>query len=281
MKKRVIFDCDNTMGIVGKDVDDGLTLIYLLGREDIEVVGVTLTYGNSNLEDVRKATDKLVSVLGLDDLNVYWEEKAHKFLVEESAKGELSILATGSMTNLYEAYKYDNEFYKGLDIYIMGGIVEPLIINNREVRELNLASNSEAAYNVLSSNANISILNGHTTANAVFGLEEIERLRAREGKVYRYIEESIGHWIERIKELFGIDGFCNWDMAAAIYISHTELFSSDRVRIEPNKESLKIGDLNLDRRGSKEVNMPSEILDMERFNKIVFKAFERFNNIYN
>jgi inosine-uridine nucleoside N-ribohydrolase len=33
----VIFDCDNTMGLPNKDVDDGLTLMYLIGNKNIEL----------------------------------------------------------------------------------------------------------------------------------------------------------------------------------------------------------------------------------------------------
>jgi len=33
--KKVIFDCDNTMGVRDCDVDDGLALVYLLGKENI------------------------------------------------------------------------------------------------------------------------------------------------------------------------------------------------------------------------------------------------------
>ena len=39
MKKiPVILDCDNTMGVPGCDVDDGLTLRYLLGCPEVELL---------------------------------------------------------------------------------------------------------------------------------------------------------------------------------------------------------------------------------------------------
>lgn len=283
MKRKVIFDCDNTMGIVGKDVDDGLTLLYLLGREDIELLGLTLTYGNSSLEEVERATANLLRELKIDDLKVFSGDKGGRFLAEEARKhkGEVTVLATGSMSNLHTAHKYDPEFYGNLEeIYLMGGIVEPLIINGVEVNELNFACNHEAAYNVLSSEAKISILNGHVTAKAVFGPEELEELYKREGRVYRFIEDSIGHWVERINKKFGIEGFCNWDMAAAIYMSHKELFTQDEAVITPDRESLKRGDLNLDKEGVKRIVMPREILDMKRFNSLIFEAFESFQNKY-
>lgn len=40
--KKMIFDCDNTMGIRGCDVDDGPDLLYLLGEGSTEICGITI-----------------------------------------------------------------------------------------------------------------------------------------------------------------------------------------------------------------------------------------------
>ncbi len=283
VKKKVIFDCDNTMGIAGKDVDDGLTLIYLLGREDIELLGLTLTHGNGTLEEVRKATENLLKELNVDDLEVFSGEEGGKFLAEEAKKyrGEVTVLATGAMTNLYTAYKYDAGFYGNLkEICIMGGVVEPLIINGTEVKELNFSADHEAAYNVLSSDAKISILNGHVTSDAVFGEDELMELSKREGHLYRFIEASIADWVENMRSKLRINGFCNWDMTAAIFLNNKELFTKDTARINPDIKKLKEGNLNLDNMGIKEVVMPKKILDIKKFNSLIFQTFESFNKKY-
>ena len=282
-KKKVIFDCDNTMGIPGRDVDDGLTLIYLLGSEDIELLGVTLTHGNGTLEEVLESTEKLIRELDIKGLNVFCGEEGGRFLAEEAEKykDELIVLATGAMTNLYTAYKYDNKFYKNLnELYLMGGIVEPLLINGKKVEELNFSVDPEAAFNVLSSDAKISILNGHTASKAIFGKKDIKKLSNKNGRIYRFLESSIFHWMENMKAKFGIDGFCNWDMAAAVFISHKELFEKNIARINPDIEKLRTGDLNLDDSGSREVIMPLGIKSIEKFNFIIFEAFEFFRKRY-
>jgi len=66
--QKVIFDCDNTMGIYGCDVDDGLTLLYLLGRKDINILGVTTTYGNNNLESVYENTKTMFNELDINHI---------------------------------------------------------------------------------------------------------------------------------------------------------------------------------------------------------------------
>ena len=66
--KKVLYDCDNTMGLPNKDVDDGLTLMYLIGNSNIDLLGVTTTFGNSHIEDVSRATTKLFNDLNITDI---------------------------------------------------------------------------------------------------------------------------------------------------------------------------------------------------------------------
>ncbi len=66
--KNIIFDCDNTMGIEGCDVDDGLALFYLLGQNTVNVYGITTTYGNSDLETVYANTGRMLTEIGRRDL---------------------------------------------------------------------------------------------------------------------------------------------------------------------------------------------------------------------
>ncbi len=68
MPQRVICDCDNTMELPCKPVDDGQTLLYLLGRSDIELMGVTTTFGNGTIDEVYAATEELLHDLGREDI---------------------------------------------------------------------------------------------------------------------------------------------------------------------------------------------------------------------
>ena len=112
--KNVIFDCDNTYGVPDCDVDDGLTLIYLLGNKDVNLLGVTTTYGNNKVKVVYPNTIKMVKELNAEGLPVIkggrdpqdLDNEASDYLVKmaNEYEGQLSILATGSLTNLYGAY---------------------------------------------------------------------------------------------------------------------------------------------------------------------------------
>lgn len=63
-----------------------------------------------------------------------FQSDAAEFLVDMANQyaGELSILATGSLTNLGGAYTLDPHFFEKVkEIVLMGGITEPLVFEKR------------------------------------------------------------------------------------------------------------------------------------------------------
>ena len=68
MATKVIVDCDNTMGKPFAEIDDGLTLLYLLGCADIELIGITNCYANASLRDVEYWTDRFLHELDRTDI---------------------------------------------------------------------------------------------------------------------------------------------------------------------------------------------------------------------
>lgn len=270
----LIYDCDNTMGIFGKDVDDGLALLYLLGCDDIDLQAITLTYGNGNINTVIQATKKLVERFNIS-VPVYSKQEAVEFL---ASSYDVNVLATGSLANLYEAAQLQKDFYHNInELFIMGGIVEPLWVRGVEVSELNFSCNPLAAKHVLDNAPSLHILNAHTTSQALFGTKEITRLQQSSGAVYTYIYNAIRHWVTLMNMQFKMDGFCNWDMAAAIYITHRELFSIATAHIQPTMQSLQQGNINVSSSG-KEIVMPDSITDLDTFNTLIFEAWDNFQS---
>ena len=69
---RIVLDSDDTMGMRGCDVDDGLALLYVVGHavrtgraRDALVAGVCSSYGNNTLEAVHANTRRVLDDLGL------------------------------------------------------------------------------------------------------------------------------------------------------------------------------------------------------------------------
>ncbi|QUH24601.1 nucleoside hydrolase [Serpentinicella alkaliphila] len=281
---RIIYDCDNTMGVKEKDVDDGLTLLYLLGREDIEILGITTTYGNSTIEVVYTNTLQMIKELHLHHIPLLKggpssekrQSDAARFLCEKVASHpkEITIVATGSLTNLLGAYEMDIHFFENVkEIILMGGITEPLIINGKNLDELNFSCDAYAAYKVLTSGAKITVITGHICLQALFGKREYKRLIENEDiKIYQYIRNKTIHWFEFIRNYFGIDGFYNWDIVAAVYLSNPELFNNNIIHLSPTPQDLKTGFLKQSDKGY-HINIPTAIKDMEKFNEIIFATW--------
>jgi inosine-uridine nucleoside N-ribohydrolase len=290
---KVIFDCDNTMGIYGKDVDDGLALLYLLGSSQVNLLGVTTTYGNSNIEDVYENTVKMLREdLGIKHIPVLKgapgkesrNSEAALFLAQSAAKypGEITILATGSLTNLYAAYELDKNFFNNIKkIVLMGGITEPLIINGKNLDELNFSCDAEATCEILKSGCRVGIMTGHLCLQAYFSENEFNTLkRNHESNAYKYIFEKIEPWHQFIKGEFGIDGFYNWDIVAAVYMTNREVFEENIVRIKSTAKDLERGYIVIDSQEGSFIDIPQRIVDKEKFNELVFNAWNsvKLNN---
>ncbi len=115
---KVVMDYDNTIGIPGRDLDDALALFYLLGRDDVELIGVSTKHPQ-----------------------------------------RITVLATGAMTNLLGALRVDHDFFRNLKAdVLMEGATGALFINGQTMDELKFSCDAEAAYRVLRSDCETSVI---------------------------------------------------------------------------------------------------------------------------
>jgi purine nucleosidase len=285
--RKIIHDCDNTFGIQGCDVDDGLALLYLLGDPEAEVLGVTTTYGNNKLERVYSNTKKMLNDIGRTDIPVYKggvcagdvDSEAARYLAEMAEKyaGELEVLATGSLTNLYGAYTYNPDFFRQVKkIVLMGGITEPLIFAKRQMDELNFSCDPKATYTVLTSGADVSIATGNNCLKVLFTREEYEReFSDTTKKIVKFIKTETDYWFDDNMNVYGIPGYYNWDVIAAAYLMHPELFIPHRMDMEISEEHLQSGRLDFcgeGRRKNAELDLP-EIGDESAFTKNIYQTW--------
>lgn len=298
MKAKIIVDCDNTMGKPYSEIDDGLTLLYLLGREDIELLGITNCYANASLKDVEYWTDRFLRDIERTDIprfsgkpfhgqnSTEWFKRTwgHHFVDERQAKdgpseaavflatkareheGQLRILALGSMTNLLEAWELDSGFFSNLrEIVLMGGVEPGTRLRGRDCLELNLACNPAAAHKVLrNGECPVVVMNAGTCLDAPFGPADLER---------------VAFWPERrkqmIREWIGVfEGtFYLWDLLPAVYLSYPDIFSPSKAAIVSSIADLEKGIL-LRGEGGIEIEMPDRILDVSKFMDILVSAWQ-------
>lgn len=300
--KKVIYDCDNTMGLDNRDIDDGLALVYLVENKDVELLGVCTTYANDSLEYVHKQTLELVKDLGIN-LNVYkgrgkfemndytgfgykrFEDdgnfesnEAAKFIVEMANKypNEIDLLATGSMQNLYDAYMIDNEIGEKLSsVVLMGGITGDLYFGDKIMKELNFSVCPKGAEVAIKKYKNVSILTGNRCMDVEFGINDLERVKSLGSNIKNeFIINKIEKWMREFKEKYNYDSIVLWDVIAAIYLMDPDMFRDDFMSVVSTEEDLFEGRL-VEGESATRVNIPI-VLDDKKINDEMIKVvFER------
>jgi inosine-uridine nucleoside N-ribohydrolase len=141
------------------------------------------------------------------------------------------------------------------------------------VPERNLASNPEAAFAVLNAPCPITLMNAHVCLDAPFGLDEMANIEHWSGSdIYRTIHD----WVLQCETTPGTPGDYLWDVLPAIYISYPDLFDDNPVWVSSTVSDLETGSIVLSQaRDGATINMPTRILDQERFYTILYEAWSR------
>lgn len=293
------------MGLPGGEIDDGLAILYLLGRDDVDVAGITNTFGNSSLRDVARCTARLLEQIGRSDISRYSGEtytgqnpdlildiraadrygndheapafpsEAATFLVDavNKAPGEISILGLGPLGNLHDAWRLDRTFYeKTKEIVVMGGVTGNLTLGGKPCRELNFSCNPEAAYSVVHAECPVAVFTGHICLQAPFTAGEMRRVEMWPDERLHLVRL----WLSRFTEQFGVNCFYLWDLLPAVYLSHPELFDLREAHIAPTVESLRQGMLRpVPGEGSATIVMPEQVTDGDRLMDILEAGWRR------
>ena len=284
--KRIIFDCDSTVGLQGKPMDDILALLYLLGNpEKCRVLGITCTFANGTAAEVYDSTSTFLREIGREDIPLFPgaesgedpRSEAAKFIAEtvNAHPGEISLVAIGSLTNLYGAYLLDdNLFDKVKEIVLMGGYTAPVLYHNRHLEELNFSVNPKAAQCVLNKGKNISILTGNNTLGPSY-LPKEEFVEKMGGS---YIAEKCGYRFDDQKKRYGnAISYC-WDVVAAVYLLHPELYVLRPCHCFVTERGMHSGWLGVTQAAPDTclLNLP-EVKDLALYRQEMYRGWLNFN----
>ncbi len=252
----VILDCDNTMGVPGCDVDDGMALLYLLGCPEVRLLGVTCAYGNSTQETVYQNTVRLLKAWGREDIPVLrGAESGHgadlsasmasAFLREHAQRrsGELVVIATGSMTNLLGAERRKPGFFRDVRMFsLMGGLTEPLLVGGQPMSELNLSCDPEASVSVCRLGGDVRIATAQNSLRSMINEEVfVQEMGDHPGELAEFLRRELAYWFRYYRENYRLGGFVCWDVMAAVQAIHPEMLNMKKCWISPTPESLSTG----------------------------------------
>lgn len=215
----VLVDCDT-------GVDDAMALLYLLHRDDIDVVGITSVFGNNRAAQCAHNTLRVLELVGREDIPVaigaekplvgevtYLATHVHGSdglgdsglplavstavspltaveLIDELSeryRGDLRMLAVGPLTNIAHALDAISDLTdRVVDIVIMGGAAD-VAGNQSPAAEANIIHDPEAAQRVLAAEWNTTLVPLDVTMLEVLTEEHRARLVAADTPVSRFV----------------------------------------------------------------------------------------------
>lgn len=284
MSKRIIFDFDNTMGVDGCDVDDGLALLYLLGCEDAKIEAICTSYGNNTLDCVQENTLRILDLWGVDIPVLQGSKRkqemseASRFIAQKLVQNpfEMHVLATGSTTNIGMACESETScLSQAASVNLMGGVTESLIINGTFMDELNLSCDSEATYSVIASARNCSIATANNCMPAFFTRQDLQTTFGRDSWFY----QSCINWFDTMDDEFAWNGWVCWDVVAAAYLMHPEFFECDTKPVTLYRRFFDVGYLETDNTVAENtttrgINLPT-IKNAQAFKQHVLETWKR------
>lgn len=255
--KKVLFDCDNTMGLAHCDVDDGLSLLFLERDPRIELCGVTTTFGNADHDKVYTRTEKLMREMKIDAVPLVSMPQAPDFLVDTVDKNphEMTVIATGSLHNLAGAVRLDPEFVaKTKQFILMGGITAPLYLSGKEMKELNFSCDHRAAVTFFEAVARemqkenagkkLSILTANHCLDGFVTRDELHEFLSAPTELTAYIKNNASEWFDYHMTDYGIGYLIIWDILACLYLTDPDAYHEEIDTLFIHPEKMKKGYLS-------------------------------------
>jgi inosine-uridine nucleoside N-ribohydrolase len=273
---RIIIDTDPGMGYLFRDIDDGLMLVAALGSPDIEIVGITTTFGNVSLPHATASALDIVRTLGRNDVPVIpgaasaadrgSENAAARFIAETvtAAPGTITILATGPLTNIAAALMLDPAVAESVaGIIAVGGLLESDDLAELSAPyDLNFGSDPEAVRVVLGSAADVTLIHialclHFATTNAQFSA-----LLDSTGSLAGYLKRKTRSW-----RLIKSGNFVLWDVVALNYLQHPEWYDSELtgVQINVTPGSRPSVTLRSEETTGRQVRLPMAMADLDAY----------------
>lgn len=239
----VIVDADPALLVrAGLDIDDDLAILFALGSPEVEVRGLTVTYGNTSITSAFRDARDLLRRAGREEIPVRkgagWldrrslkETDASRFLADVvcDAPGEVLIVTLGPLTNLAAALRACPDIARRARGHLaLGG----RLTSGR--REFNFSAHPEAVDRVLSTAMPRVFIPIDVCLPVLFTRTELRQVQASHGTVLKGLEPQLRSFLHRKRILHYLhrlrgrrtarDGFHPWDVVAVAWLVRPDLF---------------------------------------------------------
>jgi inosine-uridine nucleoside N-ribohydrolase len=259
----VILDCD-------PGHDDAIALLLALASPELELLGVTTTYGNQTLEKTTANALRVLELVGRTDVpvaagaerpltrelavaaHVHGEsgldgpvlppprtavatDEAVSFIARclRDSDEPVTLVPTGPLTNI--ARYLDEHGGEGVSrLVLMGGSIAEG--NVTPAAEFNVWCDPEAAQRVFSSGLDVTMVGLDVTHKAILGPEQEERLRAA-GRIGTFVAELNAFFSRYHRTTYGWDGAPIHDAVAMAHVVRPGLVETRFRNVQVEVES--------------------------------------------
>ena len=263
MATPIILDCD-------PGHDDAIALLLALGSPELELLGVTTTYGNQTLEKTTANALRVLELVGRTDVpvaagaaaplerelvvaaHVHGESgldgptlpapSAEPFSTDAvewmagavaDAPGPVTLVPTGPLTNV--ARYLTEHGTDGIErIVLMGGAIAEG--NMTPAAEFNIWADPEAAQAVLHADLDVTMIGLDVTHKAVTGPDVQRRLRDA-GSIGVFVAELVEFFTVYHRQTYGWEGAPIHDAVAVAHVLRPELVETKLRNVEVELES--------------------------------------------
>ena len=243
----VWLDVDTATGV--GDVDDGLMLIQCFHSPELNIRGVSVVFGNTDLRRAVPIARDIINRFGPEGLTPHpgaasaddlgEPTDAVRAMAEALRAGPMTILAVGPVTNVGSLLKLHPELQQRIERIVMVAARRPgqrFISSEKQQlphRDFNFELDPAAMQVVLDSSIPLVFAPWEVSSKLWITRDDLETLRATGGSG-AWIAESSQYWIRRWKIGISDRGFNPFDTLAAGWVTHPQLIESMKVcvRIE-------------------------------------------------
>lgn len=240
MPKRLIIDCDPGLGLPGADVDDNLAVLLALASPEVELLGVTVTFGNTPRDLGLASLRATLDAAGLD-VPVFagavapgqaeTATAASQFVCDTltAQPGKVHLLMLGPQGNLAAAMHQQPTLLDAVaSLTLMAGAFRLPFFAQRG--DPNIRWDSPAARRVLAAPQPKTLISMDACLPARFTGTHLDALAAIDTPLARHLVTGIKPWLQRHQRVLGLRGFFPWDAVALAWLLEPNLFADHRTR---------------------------------------------------
>ena len=280
MTHKVILDTD-------PGIDDAMALFTALAHPDLDLIGVTTTFGNVAVQQATRNALTLLEIAQASHIPVAqggatpWilptppfpdfvhgadgfgnlhlpppntqalQQPAPAFIVEQILKypREINLVAIGPLDNLAAALQLNPDIaHLVKQVVIMGGVLDH-DGNVSPVAEANIFCDPHAAEKVMAAPWPVVMVGLDVTHQVVLNQALFERIRDANPRVGSFMYDAVQFYMRFYGSIRGIKGCYGHDVSAVAYVIDPTLFQTIEGSICVATEGVALGQTIIDRHG--------------------------------